>query len=218
MFELPLFPLNTVLFPGAPLDLQIFEPRYKALLHACRKQDDTFGVVLIRKGAEANGPLPEPYLIGTTAQITHLEPMPQDRFALRAVGRERFQIQTLDYDQPYLVAQVETFPLVQENPRQLSAAGERLRPWVLRYIEQLAKTSGIEVDAGRLPDDPIVLAHVASVLVQVPVQEKQSLLAAEGAGAMLKALSRIYRREVALLKDLTPPSFDGKSKSGFSPN
>jgi Lon protease-like protein len=55
MDAIPLFPLNTVLFPGAPLDLYVFEDRYKRLIRDCRSHDGTFGVSLIREGSEAFG-------------------------------------------------------------------------------------------------------------------------------------------------------------------
>ena len=50
--QVPLFPLNTVLFPGGPLPLRIFEPRYLDMISACMKDDAPFGVLLIRDGAE----------------------------------------------------------------------------------------------------------------------------------------------------------------------
>ncbi|HSG18664.1 MAG TPA: LON peptidase substrate-binding domain-containing protein, partial [Anaerolineae bacterium] len=51
MFELPIFPLNTVLFPGMPLSLHIFEDRYKLMIGKCLQERRAFGVVLIRQGA-----------------------------------------------------------------------------------------------------------------------------------------------------------------------
>ena len=56
MIELPLFPLNTVLFPGMPLGLHIFEDRYKLMIGQCVQERRPFGVVLIRSGQEALGP------------------------------------------------------------------------------------------------------------------------------------------------------------------
>ena len=60
MVEIPLFPLNTVLFPNMPLSLHIFEPRYKIMVEQCLSREEPFGVALIQKGREALGPLPEP--------------------------------------------------------------------------------------------------------------------------------------------------------------
>ena len=65
--ELPLFPLNVVLFPGMVLPLHIFEPRYRLMIAECQKEDKLFGVVLAR--AESEHLREEPYPVGTTADI-----------------------------------------------------------------------------------------------------------------------------------------------------
>ena len=106
MFELPLFPLNTVLFPGMPINLHIFEPRYKLMIEQCIQNDEPFGVVLIHKGTEASGPLAEPHPIGCTAQITQVERLDDGRMNILAVGGERFQIRSLNLFEPYLVGTV----------------------------------------------------------------------------------------------------------------
>ena len=68
---LPLFPLDTVLFPGAPASLQIFEPRYREMLRDCMADDRRFGIVLIKSGQEV-GSGAEPYMVGTVAHITEI--------------------------------------------------------------------------------------------------------------------------------------------------
>jgi len=60
---LPLFPLHTVLFPYAPLQLHVFESRYRELIQYCSEEDTGFGIVLIRQGAEVGGEA-EPYMVG----------------------------------------------------------------------------------------------------------------------------------------------------------
>ena len=67
-YKLPLFPLQTVLFPGAPILLHIFEERYRLMIGRCLEQNSPFGVVLIRQGTEVD-PDAIPYGVGTTAQI-----------------------------------------------------------------------------------------------------------------------------------------------------
>ena len=68
---LPLFPLNTVLFPGAALPLQIFEDRYKEMLQDCLASDSRFGAVLIKEGVEVGGPA-VPHTTGTMAEIVQV--------------------------------------------------------------------------------------------------------------------------------------------------
>ena len=65
--KVPLFPLNTVLFPGGPLPLRIFETRYLEMVRDCVKNDEPFGVLLIRDGQEAGQATT--YDIGTLARI-----------------------------------------------------------------------------------------------------------------------------------------------------
>ena len=87
MLDLPLFPLQTVLFPGIPFQLHIFEERYKQMVARCLDERVPFGVVLIRKGREALGPVAQTYPVGCTAQIARVENLPQGRFNLTVVGR-----------------------------------------------------------------------------------------------------------------------------------
>ena len=96
MLNLPLFPLNTVLFPVLPLKLNIFEPRYKQMLKRCLDTGEKFGVVLIKRGKEALGPLADPYQIGCTAQLVQVEQAPDERYDVTALGRERFRITSID--------------------------------------------------------------------------------------------------------------------------
>jgi Lon protease-like protein len=200
MFELPLFPLNTVLFPGMPINLHVFEPRYKLMIEQCIQNDEPFGVVLIHKGTEAQGPLAEPYPIGCTAQITQVERLDDGRMNILAVGLERFEIRALNHDEPYLVGTVELMPLDEHNEPVIERAGHRLRPWVERYLAVLSQVADdVHFDPDRLPDDPLALAYLAAALLQIPSDQKQTLLAAEGASDFMTTVRTVYRREVALL-------------------
>ena len=70
--SLPLFPLNTVLFPGQVLPLHVFEPRYRKMIATCIEQGAPFGVALIQDSEQVGGPT-KPYEVGTTARITQVE-------------------------------------------------------------------------------------------------------------------------------------------------
>src|SRR5438046_1437349 len=91
---LPLFPLNTVLFPGMPLRLHIFEERYRLMIGECVERKQPFGVVLIKAGREVGEPA-EPRGVGTTALIAAMSRMDDGRMNLVAVGQERFRIDEL---------------------------------------------------------------------------------------------------------------------------
>ncbi len=88
--EVPLFPLHTVLFPGGPLPLRIFEPRYLDMISRCLKEDSEFGVVLIRSGAET-GPA-ETVSIGTRARIRDWFQGQDGLLGITALGTERFTL------------------------------------------------------------------------------------------------------------------------------
>lgn len=199
MLELPLFPLNTVLFPGMPLNLHIFEERYKHMMRECIESSQPFGVVLIKQGLEAHGPLAEPHEIGCTARVIEVEPLSEGRMNIVALGQERFRILRLDRDKDYLVGKVELYPLGEKNKTNLLETGNRLHPWVKRYMDILSQASETDLKSEYLPNDPLALAYLAAVLLQVPPKEKQSLLAAQDADGFLEEMYDLYRREVVLL-------------------
>jgi len=89
--EIPLFPLGTVLFPGGPLPLRIFEARYIDLVRRCLRDDSGFGVVLIREGVEAGG-LADTFDVGTYARIVDFSQQPDGLLGISAVGERRFRI------------------------------------------------------------------------------------------------------------------------------
>lgn len=204
MTELPLFPLNTVLFPGMPLRLHIFEERYKAMVAHCRATDSPFGVVLIQRGQEVGGPA-EPHPVGCTAVITQIEPLIDGRMNILAVGRDRFYIRALKYDRPYLVGEVEYIPLLPSLSEQAEAHSAALRGWVRRYLRILSQASETAFDLQQLPGDPVKLAYLASYLIQVPPPQKQDLLAAPQADALVAQLVALYRREVTLIQAMLAP-------------
>ena len=88
---LPLFPLKTVLFPGGPLRLQIFEPRYLDMVRECTSQGSEFGVCLIVEGAEAGGQTAT-VRVGTTARIVDFFTTDKGLLGIQASGIQRFEL------------------------------------------------------------------------------------------------------------------------------
>jgi Lon protease-like protein len=219
MFELPLFPLENVLFPGMSLNLHIFEDRYKQMINQCIETRQPFGVVLIEEGVAQHGPLAKPHRIGCTAQITRMQPRGQGRMDINAVGQDRFRIESLSYDRPYLVGMVDLHPIQQGETKQLSRAGNSLRPWVERYLEILAKVGNLPFNSQQLPADPIQLGYLAAaILQQISQNQKQDLLAAETAVDMLRDIRSIYFREVTLLDMMVRRADSGSENETFSQN
>jgi Lon protease-like protein len=199
MFDLPLFPLDTVLFPGMPLPLHIFEERYKEMVTYCLDKRQPFGVVLIQRGNEAHGPLPTPYAIGCTAH-------PGSRTAGSGAHEyhhpwgNRFRILSLNHEQPYLIGKVEMFPLELGEPETLEGISQHLLPLVRRYMQTLTQIGEVSLDPDKLPNEPIVLAYLAAVLLQMPPYRKQELLACAKAVDLMRVLVKHYRLELSLLR------------------
>lgn len=176
------------------------------MIKRCLETKQPFGVVLIRDGKEANGKLAEPHLIGCSAQILEVEPLEEGRMNLVALGKHRFRIISLSYEKPYLTGMVEHFPLDEPDQVLLESAGQRLIPWINSYMRLLNKVSDANLDPKQLPEDFLVLAYLAAVLLQIPAVEKQNLLAAKCPMNLLSDMLRIYQREVSLLKSMISSS------------
>ena len=124
--RLALFPLNLVLFPGEPLPLHIFEPRYRELLADCMAGDQRFGITAAIP--------PTPGSLGSVARIRAAQPLGDGRSNIVVLGERRFAVRTLlPEDHSYLVAAVEEFddnpgtaPLPQERA-QLQELAEEYR-------------------------------------------------------------------------------------------
>src|SRR6185295_8191885 len=87
--ELPLCPLNSVLFPGGPLPLRIFEPRYVDMVGTCLREQRGFGVVLIREGSEVGAA--EFETLGTLARIVDFHMLSDGLLGLTTIGERRFR-------------------------------------------------------------------------------------------------------------------------------
>ncbi|MFC1879795.1 LON peptidase substrate-binding domain-containing protein [Chloroflexota bacterium] len=219
MYELPLFPLNTVLFPGTPLNLHIFEARYKQMVKMCMDEKKPFGVALIRQGVEAAGPLAQPFPVGCTARIIQVQRLNQGRMNIVALGEERFRIHSLDsQSHPYLVGTVADYPMPAPSPPALQRFGPSLRRQVEGYIATLINAGGVKFDLEQLPTEPMPLAYMAAAILQISAARKQALLSFENADDLLSSLCDHYRREIALLQVTLTSSGSRWMPGGFSIN
>ncbi|WP_445180784.1 LON peptidase substrate-binding domain-containing protein [Pseudomonas sp. McL0111] len=117
--SLPLFPLNTVLFPGCNLDLQIFEARYLDMIGRCMKQGGGFGVVCILDGAEV-GAAPEGFaLVGCEAKIIDFQQQDNGLLGIRVQGGRRFNVLRTEVQRDQLIlADVDWLDEEPEQPLQ----------------------------------------------------------------------------------------------------
>lgn len=132
--HIPLFPLNTVLFPDSLLPLKIFEQRYLDMAANCMKADQPFGVCLIASGEEA-GPVAQPHSVGTLARIVQWD-MPQlGVLLITAAGGERFRIRQTAVRENLLEADVEIIP--NDSPTRFPTERQRLRPFLQQVVNDL---------------------------------------------------------------------------------
>jgi Lon protease-like protein len=132
---LPLFPLHTVLFPGGPLTLRIFEPRYLDMVRRCFREQTEFGVVLILDGEEA-GDAGAVAGIGTSARLVDFDPLPDGLLGITCLGTRRFRLLDCHRQNDGLnLGEVEFLPAEQQCPlpAELAHLGDLLRE-VLRKI------------------------------------------------------------------------------------
>ncbi len=114
--KIPLFPLQTVLFPGGPLPLRIFEPRYLDMISDCMKNDIGIGVVLIRDGQEV-GKAAQTHNTGTLSKITYWNKRNDGVLGVTVRGEQRFNIVSQYVEHSQLVmAEVELIPNDPETP------------------------------------------------------------------------------------------------------
>jgi Lon protease-like protein len=193
-YDLPLFPLRTVLFPGQALPLHIFEARYRQMIADCMEADATFGVVLIQEGMEV-GPLATPYEVGTTAVIEDIERLPDGRMNIVTIGQERFQLRSYDVtSKPYLVGRVSPWPWSDYAPPQ-AGLKQAVRRRVEQYVGLLSQASETDISLDSIPQNPSELAALAAVILQIPPEQKQALLETPSVDELLRELDQLLREE-----------------------
>jgi Lon protease-like protein len=199
-FELPLFPLNVVLFPGMPLSLHIFEPRYRLLTRRCLEGghfpvERVFGVTLIAEGQEGRENT-VPSEIGCTARISHVAPLPDGRFNLQTVGERRFRVLSRRMEDEYWVGQVEWFDDLQQSSP-LEDEATRVRGALDGYLRAIAEGAGVGVpDLAQLevPSSPEAFSMWIAALLPLAPQEKQPLLELAVTASRLQTEYSLLRR------------------------
>jgi len=185
--EIPLFPLGTVLFPGGPLPLRIFEARYIDLVRRCLRDDTGFGVVLIREGVEAGGPA-ETFDVGTYARIVDFSQQPDGLLGIRAAGERRFRILTRRRARDGLnVADVEWLP---DDPN--LPLPEELAELAPALDSILAQVGEPYASLERRPDDAAWVAGRLAEILPIPPGHKQHCLELDDPTERLRFLRPLF--------------------------
>ena len=191
--NLPLFPLNVVLFPGNILPLHIFEERYRAMIHECLQEDSEFGIILA-KGGRVIG---DSYSIGTAVKIIDSDIMEDGRMNIMTVGQYRFEVQEITCQTPYLEALVDPISTnLPIDPTRLQALISRASELCETYENLLSETVTDWEVPKSLPERPFHLAcHIATRL-QITLLEKQRLLEIFSVDQMLIKEIKILQYEI----------------------
>ena len=216
----PMFPLNTVLFPGVSVPLRVFEDRYRALVHHLLRvenpTDRVFASVAIREGYEVGDHGAQSlYRVGCRVRMTDVEAHPDGTFDLIAVGLDRIQLDRLD--------STGTFPLGHVTPRPDDTPPvpleitERARAMFTAYRVALTEIRGDPYPA-ELPQDPTYLSWTLSALAPLPMPDRQALLEAEDAGLRLTLVTDLLRSELRAMNVIPSLPATEVARTRWSPN
>ncbi|MFT3854714.1 MAG: LON peptidase substrate-binding domain-containing protein [Ilumatobacteraceae bacterium] len=187
MSPMPMFPLGSVLLPGAILPLHVFEPRYRALVQDCLAADEhEFGVVLIDRGHEVGGGDVRRD-VGTVARMVQVAQLEGGRYAVVAVGTRRIQVDEWLPDDPYPRAEVVDWP-DDETDDQAGAGVEYLDELYRRVAARVRRIAALAIELGdaagdpctELSDDPLVGSYQLAVLAPLSTADEYDLLGARG--------------------------------------
>jgi len=181
------------------LPLHIFEERYKEMVADCLPGDRPFVVALIDSGPEVGG-MARPCTVGTAAVIRDLGRLPAGQFNLTAVGQERMRILDVKMSRPYLVGLVEPARPAGKNSPEAYAAAARTWPWLVRYVAALSQVVQTTIPLPPSAPDPITVAYLVPVFLNIPTHERQELLETDDVEKLLDRERYLLRREVALLR------------------
>lgn len=208
----PLFPLGTVLMPGATLPLHVFEPRYRQLtvdLVTGAVPDKQFGVIAVREGftPDDHGTAAL-HPVGCTAELRDVRRLPDGRYDVVTRGSRRFRLLDLDAEsKPYLMGSVEFLPDVETEDDSGGDAADRTRMLAAAARDAHRRYCGTAWTHGDWTEPgedvpPATLAHVLAADCLLPMPDRQRLLEQTSPIARLRLIRELLARETGLLTQL----------------
>ena len=191
--ELPLFPLNAVLFPGGLLPLHIFEQRYREMVKFCIRNESSFGIVMIEEGEEA-GEAAKPCKIGTEVDLVEVNRLTDGRMNIMTSGHSRFEILEVKDELPYLVGRVRMLDTLSAEPdTSLEETAAKTRELYVEYETLSSYLIFSWQVPGEYPEQPQQLAYQIGTRLRIPLNEKQKLLE-------ITSFDELLKREIEILK------------------
>lgn len=188
---LPIFPLQVVLFPGVPLPLHIFEPRYRQMLEDVRGTNNLFGVSYLEDPSENE--IPKAGDIGCVAEVRETQTSEDGRSNILTVGVIRYQIEEyVERGDQYLLARVSFFEDEPENDEMLGVAAQEVAELFTRIARAVR---AINDERANLPDitntEPQRLSFLVAAAVELDTNAKQILLELRSTAERLNRLREI---------------------------
>lgn len=209
-----MFPLGSVLLPGATLPLHIFEPRYRELTKDCLAGDQEFGVVLIARGQEVGGGEVRTNL-GTVARIVAAREEPDGRWYLMAIGTRRFRVSNWLADDPYPRAEIEP---MDDNVSDAMPSEEDYQALLSQTRRVLALASEVGVPAAELTsdfaDDPRLGTFQVAAFAPLGAMDRQKVLGTQGADERTVLLRAMLDDVTVLLGAYLAPPGDRADPAG----
>ena len=189
--EIPLFPLNTVLFPGGPLPLRIFETRYLEMVSDCLKHEQGFGVCLIEQGGEA-GPA-HTYTVGTLARIRDWSNGPDGLLNILALGSQRFRVTCVRTQHNGLnLAEVDWLP--EEPAMPLPGTAKPLVELLQQILAQVQERYALVISAY---EDASWVGYRLAEILPLPIAQRQYLLEISDACMRLDIISTLVSAQAS---------------------
>ena len=219
--DLPLFPLNTVLFPQARMPLHIFEPRYREMIDRCLQEDLAFGVLLIKEGEEVGGPA-TPHEIGTVARVVDVARLDDGRMNIIVAGVTRFKLREQHTDRAYLTGRIQLLADENVDLKKAERAAQRTGALFEKYVAAVRSIAESDEETEKeeleLPKDPTVLSYAIAAGLPISPSDKQTLLATPTTVQRLRRESAYLVRELELLRLVSDRSERIRDQGSFSLN
>jgi Lon protease-like protein len=196
--ELPLFPLPLVLFPGVPLPLHIFEPRYQRLLSDIRAHDSLFGLSYF-DATEADVDSPAIGHIGCVAEVTEVQALSEGRFNILTIGLIRYRLEAyVEHGDPYLVGRVHFFEDEEEDDALLEQRADEVSKLFIRIARAVRIINDERAALPELPPtEPERLSFLVAAAMELDTEVKLELLELRYTSERLKRLRDLLARAVS---------------------
>ena len=198
--EIPLFPLPLVLFPGAPLPLHVFEPRYQRMLADCMEGDRTFGIIYRPEGVPERA-LP-PGTVGCVARVTSVDALPDGRSNILVSGDTRFRlVRFAESPHPYHMGVVEPYEDEHESTAPLVPVAARVRGLFDRVARAARVITEETADIPPVSENPSLLSFAIASVVDLDADARQQLLASRSPMARLRTIEALLGGAVDTLEE-----------------